>query len=125
MSSASDAPSGDPGTSTTAGVVVMTTVDSDAAADELARGLVEARLAACVQVLPITSHYRWQGSLERVEERLLLVKTAADRAGEAQRWIAEHHPYEIPEILAVPVGARSAAYLAWLLQETRPSTLGS
>lgn len=95
----------------------MTTVDSDDAADAIASRLVELRLAACVQVLAATSHYRWNGKLERGAERLLLVKTTVARADQVQEWLAERHPYDLPEILIVPVTGGSAGYLGWLADE--------
>lgn len=88
-------------------------------ADALARGMVEARLAACVSVVPAAvSHYRWKGRLRRDAEALLVIKTRAARLAALKRWIARRHPYEVPELLALPAAGGSAAYLAWLLQET-------
>lgn len=99
-------------------VVVMTAVDADDVAHRLAAGLVEAGLAACVQVLPVTSHYRWDGALQRTAEYLLMVKTASGRAGQVRTWLAEHHPYDLPEILVLPVTSGSPDYLRWLQTET-------
>jgi len=81
----------------------------------LAGGLVEQRHAACVSILPgLTSVYAWKGQIESAEESLLLIKTRLANFPELERFIKELHPYEVPEILAIPVQAGSADYLAWL-----------
>jgi len=99
----------------TEAITVMTTLDSRAAADKLARELVERGLAGCVQIAgPITSTYRWQGAIETAEEWLCLVKTRRSQYEPLEAAIRELHPYEVPEILAVPVVAGFAAYLEWL-----------
>ena len=95
-------------------VVVMTTTDDPEEATALARGLVEARLAACVQAMPIASTYRWEGAVETADERLLLVKTRADRVEAVEAFLAEHHSYDTPECVVVPVVDGLPAYLAWL-----------
>lgn len=95
-------------------VVAMTTVDSDEAADRIAASVVEARLAACVQVLPIRSVYRWDGRVERADERLLLVKTTADAVTALEAKLGEEHPYDVPEFLVMPVTAGSDGYLEWI-----------
>ncbi|MDZ7668154.1 MAG: divalent-cation tolerance protein CutA [Gammaproteobacteria bacterium] len=100
-------------------VMIMTTVDSESQADTVCRALIEQNLAACIQELPVSSRYRWQGEIQRDREILLLVKTAADVAGAAMQAIERLHDYEVPEILAVPVTAGLPAYLQWLVTETR------
>ena len=96
-------------------LVVLTTVSRAEDAERIARALVERRLAACVNVVPgLTSFYRWKGKLERDDERLLLIKTRGDRFGPLRDALAELHPYELPEIVALPLAAGSAAYLEWL-----------
>ncbi len=100
---------------------VATTVDSEAAAGELAAALVEARLAACVQVLgPVASTYWWQGQVERAQEWLCLVKTTAAALEPAMEAIRAEHSYEEPEITATPIVAGSPGYLKWLGAEVRP-----
>jgi periplasmic divalent cation tolerance protein len=90
-------------------------------ADALARALVEARLAACVQVLPgIVSTYRWEGAVERSREVLLLAKTWDDRLVALTEAIGARHPYAVPEIMALPAAGGLAAYLDWVHAETRP-----
>jgi len=93
----------------------MTTVDSAERAGELSQRLVESSLAACVQVLgPISSTYRWKGRLETAREWLCLIKTRGDIYSRVEATIAERHPYEVPEIVALPISQGSHPYLSWL-----------
>lgn len=90
------------------------------AAEALAQAIVDARLAACVNLLPgLTSVYRWQDQVQRDGETLLLVKTAAERFEALQAFVRERHPYELPEIVAVKLGPVSHPYLEWLLANSR------
>jgi periplasmic divalent cation tolerance protein len=98
--------------------VVLTTTDSEEEAGRIARGLVEARLAACVQRLPIGSVYSWQGAVEETGEILLLVKTTVGRYAELEAWIAANHSYEVPEIVMLRADRAAAGYLAWLTGAT-------
>jgi periplasmic divalent cation tolerance protein len=102
--------------------VLITCACPDAdVAERLAHALVEARLAACVQVLPgMTSVYRWAGAVERAGEVLLLAKTWDDRVEAVVATLRARHPYEVPEIMAVPAAGGLAAYLDWVRAETRP-----
>lgn len=95
-------------------VVVMTTTDDPGEAATLARALVEARLAACVQAMPIASTYRWEGAVETADERLLLIKTRVDRVDEIEDFLTEHHSYDVPECVVVPVIGGLPAYLTWV-----------
>ena len=89
-------------------------------AGRLADELVRRRLAACVSQLPgLISTYRWQEKLARDEEVLLLIKTTESRYADLERTLAELHPYELPEILAVPVNAGLPGYLDWVAESTR------
>ena len=100
---------------------VQTTTDSRAEAMELARGAVEARLAAGGQVAgPVASTFWWNEELERAEEWFVFLKTTADRFAELAAFITEQHSYDEPEIVAVPIVAGAAPYLAWLREETCP-----
>lgn len=100
-------------------VQVATSTDSRANAERIARTLVEAQLAACVQVLgPIASTYRWQGKIETAEEWLCLAKTRAELYARVEEAIRAVHPYELPEILAIPIAAGSQSYLDWMDQQT-------
>jgi periplasmic divalent cation tolerance protein len=99
----------------TGAIQVVTSIDSREGAGSLARALVERHLAACVQVLgPITSTYRWEGQIETSEEWLCLIKSEVDRYAELEAAIKELHPYDVPEILAMPVTAGNADYLEWM-----------
>jgi periplasmic divalent cation tolerance protein len=94
---------------------VTTTVDSREAADRLAGLLVDERLAACAQVTgPITSTYRWQGRVESATEWACLLKTTLARLPALEARIRAEHPYQVPEIVAVPIVAGDPAYLAWI-----------
>lgn len=94
--------------------VVSTTVATASEAQALARMLVEARLAACVQVLPVASTYRWNDAVEQADEHLLLCKIMAADYPAVEAAIRESHGYDVPEIVAVPITAGSPDYLAWL-----------
>jgi periplasmic divalent cation tolerance protein len=103
-------------------VILCTAPAQDDTAQRLARGLVESGLVACVNVIgPIRSVYRWQGNVEDDQELQLLIKTRASAFGAVERFVKEHHPYEVPELLALPVVAGSDAYLSWLRDQTRES----
>lgn len=95
-------------------VVMITTTPEDAAA-AIARALVEQRLAACVNVLPaVQSVYRWQGEVEEASEALVVIKTLRSRFEAVDAALRELHPYEVYELLALPVEAGNAAYLGWM-----------
>jgi periplasmic divalent cation tolerance protein len=100
-------------------IVVLTTTETPADAERIARRLVETELAACVQVLPpMISIYRWQGGVERATESLLLVKTRRELYAAVEAEIKANHPYQTPEIIALPVENGSADYLHWLSAAT-------
>jgi periplasmic divalent cation tolerance protein len=104
-------------------IQVVTTTSDPAQAEEIARALVERRLAACVQVAgPIRSIYRWQDRVETDEEWQCTAKTRRDLFPAVETAIRAAHPYEVPEILAVPVAAGSASYLRWLDEELAGET---
>jgi len=96
-------------------VLVLTTLPLELDADAFAHTLVAERLAACVSVLPpMSSTYRWQGTIESASERQTLVKTTTGCLEALERRIANLHPYEVPEVLVLPVSGGAASYLAWL-----------
>lgn len=100
-------------------LLVLTNLPDRKSAESLARSLVERRLAACVNVLsPCRSIYRWQGAVETADEVPLLIKTGEARYAALEAAIREAHPYEVPEIVALPVTRGLPAYLAWLGAET-------
>jgi len=96
-------------------LLALTTCPNEEVAEGLARLLVEAQLAACVTCLPQgRSVYRWQGRLESSDELLLLIKTRAVCYDALEQAIKAHHPYELPEIIAVPVVKGEMGYLTWI-----------
>ncbi len=101
-------------------LVVLVTTPTPERAAEIARALVEERLAACGNVLPaIRSIYRWEGKVQDEAEALLVLKTTRARLEALRERVLALHPYEVPEVLALPVETGSAPYLAWLAAETR------
>jgi periplasmic divalent cation tolerance protein len=112
MSSDNDPATG-PGTSPV--VLVLTTLPADADAEAFARSLVGERLAACVSIgAPMISIYRWQGAVENAAERQLLLKTEREKVPRIKARLATLHPYEVPELLVLPVDDGGEAYLAWV-----------
>lgn len=102
-------------------IVVYVTVSSAEEGARIARSLVEERLAACVNQLPgVRSTYRWEGKLEESGEELLLIKTRKDLFTALQQRVCELHSYAVPELIAVPIVAGSAAYLQWLDEQVLP-----
>jgi len=96
-------------------LVVLSTVGKAEDAERIGRALVERGLAACVNVLPaVTSIYRWKGTVEKDEERLLLIKTRAERFEALRQALVSLHPYEVPEVLALPIADGHQPYLDWL-----------
>ena len=101
-------------------LIVMTNLPDQATAGKLAASLVEERLAACVNVLaPCASIYQWKGAVERAAEVPLLIKTTEERYAQLEAAIRAAHPYETPEIVAIPVVAGLPGYLAWVVAETQ------
>jgi len=102
-------------------LLVFTNLPDRASAEKLAAALVEQRVAACVNVLaPCRSVYRWQGAVRHEEEHPVLVKTTSARYAALEAAIRALHPYELPEIVAVPIERGLPAYLEWLAAETIP-----
>jgi periplasmic divalent cation tolerance protein len=100
-------------------ILVFTNLPDRAAAMDLARKLVDERLAACVNVLgDCTSVYRWEGRNESVSEVPVLIKTLAQHYARLEQLIKSVHPYELPEIIAVPISSGLPAYLKWIAEET-------
>ena len=100
-------------------VVVLVSCPPDRA-ETLAGEIVEGRFAACVNLIPLRySVYRWKGSVQRDDETLLLIKTARDRFPALKEFVLKNHPYEVPEVIALPVEAGHAPYLQWVKESTR------
>lgn len=101
-------------------VVVLCTCPDPEFASDLASILVDSNLAACCNILPgVQSVYKWQGEIENSEEVLMLIKTTEDRYPALEQTIGAHHPYELPEIIAVPVIKGLPGYLDWVTDNTR------
>jgi periplasmic divalent cation tolerance protein len=101
-------------------VQVVTTTDSEQEAAALARGVVEARLGACVQVVPIRSFYVWEGAARDDAEWQLQIKTSAARLGALVEHLKTNHSYDVPEIIATEIVDGNPAYLDWVDDQTRP-----
>jgi len=99
--------------------VILVTAGSEAEAETLAEALIEERLAACVQLMPIRSRYVWKGAVQRDDEVLLLIKTKAALFEAVRTRVRELHSYETPEVVMLPMTAADADYLAWIAGETR------
>ena len=95
--------------------MVLVTASSKQEAETLAEKLLEAKLIACANVLgPVSSHFHWEGKIERAEEYLVLMKSRSDLFGALEEKVRSLHSYEVPEVLALPVAAGSKPYLDWL-----------
>ncbi len=100
-------------------LLVLTNLPERAAAERLADALLEQRLAACVNILaPCRSVYRWKGALQHDEEHPMLIKTTSERYAALEAAIRAGHPYELPEIIAVPIERGLQAYLDWVAAES-------
>jgi len=100
--------------------IVLTTVGLHEKAEELARALVDRRLAACVNIIgPIRSIYRWKGKVENEQEYLLLIKTSAECGVGLAAAFGELHPYELPERVELEIAGGSAEYLSWILDQVK------
>lgn len=102
-------------------LLLLTNLPDDGSAQVLAKHLVEHRLAACVnQLAPVRSIYRWQGQVEQAAEIPLLIKTTRAGYAAVEAAVCALHPYDVPELIAVPVEIGLAAYLDWVVQESTP-----
>ena len=100
-------------------LLILTNLPDEASAQELATALVAKRLAACVNILaPCRSVYRWQGEIQNAQEIPLLIKTTTVRYAALEAAIRARHPYELPEIVAVPIAHGLPEYLSWIAAET-------
>jgi periplasmic divalent cation tolerance protein len=96
-------------------LLILTTMPDRDSAERLAAGLIEQSLAACVNILPeMQSIYRWQGERQQGTEHQLIIKTCANQYENVEKWIKNKHPYELPEILAIPIQNGLGGYLEWI-----------
>jgi periplasmic divalent cation tolerance protein len=101
-------------------LIVLTNLPDRAAAERIADLVIEKQLAACVNILaPCRSVYRWKGAVQHDEEHPMLIKTTSERYAALEQAIRGAHPYELPEIVAVPVEHGLAEYLGWVASETK------
>ena len=101
-------------------VIVLTTTGAGFDAQALARSLVEARLAACVNIIDrVQSVYRWEGQVQNDAEQLLVIKTSSERVEALREALLRQHPYEVPEFVVLPLSETSEAYGAWLFDAVR------
>jgi len=100
--------------------IVMTAVGTEDEAEQLAAAMVEARLAACVQVQHVRSFYSWKGELHREPEWVLMAKSRTAVYAALEAFILAHHSYETPEVVQIPITAGAAGYLGWLAAGTAP-----
>ena len=99
-------------------LVISTFPDIDKA-KMLAHQIVEKQLVACCNIVPgVTSIYRWEGELSEDQECLLIMKTSSSQYQQLEEFIKHHHPYDIPELVAVPVTTGLEEYLSWVIKET-------
>ena len=109
----------EPGQTRSQALLIFTNLPDEASAQALATALVSERLAACVNILaPCRSTYRWQGAIENAQETPVLIKTTESRYAALEAAIRARHPYELPEIIAVPVAHGLPDYLSWVAAET-------
>ena len=102
-------------------VLILTTFPADGDAEQFAATLVDERFAACVNILPpMQSIYRWQGKVEKANERQLLIKTSLGRWRALEKRIKELHPYDVPEFLLVLSDGSTPDYMSWIIESTRP-----
>ncbi len=102
--------------------VVFCTVPDEEVAERLARGLLEARLAACVNVLGgVRSFYRWQGAVQSDAELLMIIKTTKATFAALESWLLREHPYDVPEVVAISIEKGAPAYLEWLREAVGPA----
>jgi periplasmic divalent cation tolerance protein len=99
----------------------MSAVGKPEDAERIARALVEERLAACVNVVPgVMSVYRWKGAVEQEAELMLVIKTIGERVEPLKARLVELHPYELPEVVVMPIGGGHQPYLEWVADQVRP-----
>lgn len=99
--------------------MVITTAPDRDEAEKLAQGILENRLAACVQLSSINSFFFWEGEIQQDDEVSLFIKTTVKRYPDLESYIREYHPYDVPEIIQLPITGGSPEYLAWLDATTR------
>ncbi len=100
--------------------IVITTCASQEDAEAIVRPLLDERIAACIQVIPIKSYYTWKGAISEDNELLLLIKAKSSLYKEIESSIRKSHKYEVPEIIQVPISGGVESYLNWIREVSRP-----
>jgi periplasmic divalent cation tolerance protein len=100
-------------------IQIVTTTDKKAVADKITNSLLNKKLAGCIQVMPVTSSYWWQGKKAKAKEFMLFIKTKKSLYNKVEQEIKKVHNYSVPEILAMPITAGNKKYLNWLQSETK------
>ncbi len=101
--------------------IVLITTPTYEEADNLAQRLLKQKLAACINLLPVTSQYWWKNKIENAEETLMIVKTQPRLIKQIVTLVQKHHTYEVPEIIALPITQGNPKYLAWITENLKPS----
>ena len=100
--------------------VLLITTPTRQEAENLTKRLLQQKLAACVNLLPVASHYRWKGKIEEAEEILMLVKTQRRLINQIVKLVERHHSYEVPEVIALPLIEGNPKYLQWIAESVKP-----
>src|SRR5713226_6957595 len=101
--------------------IVLITTPTQTQAEDLTQRLLKQKLAACVNLLPVTSHYWWKQKIEKTEETLMIVKTRRRLIKQIVKLVQKHHSYEVPEIIALPIIQGNPKYLTWITETTKPA----
>ncbi len=101
--------------------IVLITTPTYNEAENLTQRLLKQKLAACINLLPVTSHYWWKSKIEKTEETLMIVKTQPRLIKQIVKLVQKHHSYEVPEIIALPIIQGNPKYLAWITETTKPA----
>ncbi len=101
--------------------LVLITTSTYKEADDLTQRLLKQRLAACINLLPVTSHHWWKNKIENTDETLMIVKTQPRLIKQIVTLVQKYHTYEVPEIIALPINQGNPEYLAWIKEALKPS----
>lgn len=101
-------------------VIVLITTPTRNEAESLTKHLLKEKLAACINLLPVTSHYWWKNKIENTEETLMIVKTQRRLINQIVKLVQKHHTYKIPEIIALPIIQGNPKYLEWITETLKP-----
>lgn len=101
-------------------ILVVTTCPGNISAKKIAQDLVKEKLAACVNIIPgVQSYFSWVGKVDTANEHMLIIKTTSDNYDALEKYVKKVHPYELPEVIAVPIETGLSAYLEWIEKNSR------